>query len=192
MDEPFSNLDVELRERLSLDVRDILKKEGITGILVTHDQHEAFAISDKVGVMNEGQILQWDTPYNLYHEPANRFVADFVGQGSFITATVISPESFDTALGKLTGNRAYSELTTGAKVEILLRPDDIVPDEKGAIQATIVERAFKGAQILYTLALPTGETLLSLFPSHCNHPIGKKVTVSAAADHLICFPATNQ
>jgi len=191
MDEPFSNLDVELRERLSIDVRNILKKEGITGILVTHDQHEAFAISDKVGVMHNGLILQWDTPYNLYHEPAHRFVADFVGQGSFIKATMTTPDSFDTVLGVLKANRAYP-FDIGSTVEILLRPDDIVPDRQGPIKATIVERAFKGAEILYTLALPTGETLLSLFPSHCNYPIGKKVAARAAADHLVCFPVTGQ
>lgn len=190
MDEPFSNLDVELREKLSTEVRDILKKEEITGILVTHDQHEAFAISDKIGVMNNGEILQWDTPYNLYHEPADRFVADFVGQGSFIEATVTSPDTYDTVLGVLNANRAYM-FEPGQTVEILLRPDDIVPDKQGNISATIVERAFKGAEILYTLALPTGETLLSLFPSHCNHPIGTKVQVRAAADHLICFPVSH-
>ncbi|MGD2119211.1 MAG: ABC transporter ATP-binding protein [Chromatiales bacterium] len=187
MDEPFSNLDVELRERLSLEVRNILKQEGITGILVTHDQHEAFAISDKIGVMHQGRILQWDTPYNLYHEPAHRFVADFVGQGSFIRARVLEPDLFDTELGQLRANRAYT-FEPGSSVEILLRPDDIVPDKNGDIQATIVERAFKGAEILYTLALATGQTLLSLFPSHCNHQVGEKVTVRAAADHLICFP----
>lgn len=187
MDEPFSNLDIELRERLSLEVRDILKKEGITGILVTHDQHEAFAISDKVGVMQNGKILQWDTPYNLYHEPVDRFVADFIGQGSFIQATVVAPDSFETVLGTLRANRAYN-FTPGSTVEVLLRPDDIVPDDQGDIHVTIIERAFKGAEILYTLALPTGETLLSLFPSHYNYQVGEKTTVRAAADHLICFP----
>src|SRR5690606_32838878 len=69
MDEPFSNLDVELRKRLSLDVRDILKKAGISAILVTHDQQEAFAMSDHIGVIHQGQLAQWDTAYNLYHEP---------------------------------------------------------------------------------------------------------------------------
>ena len=93
-------------------------------------------------------------------------------------------------LGTLKANRAYF-FDMGQKVEILLRPDDIVPDKQGEISATIVERAFKGAEILYTLALPSGETLLLLFPSHCSYPIGKKVTVTAAADHLICFPVNH-
>ncbi|HEY5602436.1 MAG TPA: ABC transporter ATP-binding protein, partial [Gammaproteobacteria bacterium] len=78
LDEPFSNLDVELRKRLSSEVRNILKHRGITAIMVTHDQDEAFALGDNVGVMKDGHILQWDTPFNLYHEPADRFVADFI------------------------------------------------------------------------------------------------------------------
>jgi len=187
MDEPFSNLDIELRERLSTEVRDLLKAEGISGILVTHDQHEAFAVSDKVGVMRDGQILQWDTPYNLYHEPDNRFVADFIGQGRFIPGIVRSPETFETELGLLRGNRCCTQ-ATGEKVEILIRPDDLVPDEQGEIEAEVKDKAFKGAEILYTLELPTGTRLLSLFPSHHDHHLGDTVRVRMEAEHLICFP----
>jgi len=187
MDEPFSNLDIELRERLSTEVRDLLKAEGISGILVTHDQHEAFAVSDKVGVMRDGQILQWDTPYNLYHEPDNRFVADFIGQGRFIPGIVRSPDTFETELGLLRGNRCCTE-AVGEKVEILIRPDDLVPDERGEIEAEVKDKAFKGAEILYTLELPTGTRLLSLFPSHHDHHLGDTVRVRMEAEHLICFP----
>jgi iron(III) transport system ATP-binding protein len=188
MDEPFSNLDVDLRERLSLEVRDILKTQGITGIMVTHDQHEAFAISDKIGVMHEGSIIQWDTPYNLYHEPNTRFVADFIGQGEFILGTVIEPSRFETEFGILNSDRCAHENAIGRQVDILLRPDDLVPDPEGSIDATVVERAFKGAEILYTLQTDQGTRLLSLFPSHRNHALGEQVRVSVAAEHLICFP----
>src|SRR5690606_25878440 len=84
LDEPFSSLDVELRERLGFEVRSILKRLNATALLVTHDQHEAFAVADIVGVMREGRLEQWDTPYDLYHRPATRFVADFIGQGVFV------------------------------------------------------------------------------------------------------------
>jgi len=188
MDEPFSNLDVELRERLSVEVRDLLKSEGISGILVTHDQHEAFAVSDKVGVMRDGTILQWDTPYNLYHEPSHRFVADFIGQGRFIPGIVRSPETFETELGLLRGNRSCTR-AIGTTVEILIRPDDVVPDEHGEIEAVVKDKAFKGAEILYTLELSTGTRLLSLFPSHYDHHLGDTVRVRMDAEHLICFPA---
>jgi len=187
MDEPFSNLDVELRERLSVEVRDLLKSEGISGILVTHDQHEAFAVSDKVGVMRDGKILQWDTPYNLYHEPNDRFVADFIGQGRFIPGVVRSPETYETELGLLRGNRSCTQ-SIGATVEILIRPDDIVPDDRGDIVAVVKDKAFKGAEILYTLELATGTRLLSLFPSHSDHHLGDRVRVRMDAEHLICFP----
>jgi len=187
MDEPFSNLDVELRERLSVEVRDLLKSEGISGILVTHDQHEAFAVSDKVGVMRDGKILQWDTPYNLYHEPSDRFVADFIGQGRFIPGVVCSPETYETELGLLRGNRSCTQ-SIGATVEILIRPDDIVPDDQGDIEAVVKDKAFKGAEILYTLELATGTRLLSLFPSHSDHHLGDRVRVRMDAEHLICFP----
>ncbi len=187
LDEPFSNLDVELRERLSLEVRDILKREGITGMLVTHDQHEAFAISEQVGVMRDGRIVQWDTPYNLYHEPTDRFVADFIGQGRFLRGTMLSHEALETELGVLRGNRAYP-WSKGRKVEVLLRPDDIVPDAAGKLTAEVTTKAFKGAETLYTLRLTTGGTVLSLFPSHRDHAIGDQVRVRVAADHLVVFP----
>ena len=90
LDEPFSNLDVELRERLSLEIREILKRAGMAAILVTHDQNEAFVMADMVGIMREGRIEQWDTPYNLYHRPATRHVADFIGQGVFLPGEVLS------------------------------------------------------------------------------------------------------
>jgi iron(III) transport system ATP-binding protein len=187
MDEPFSNLDVELRERLSAEVRDILKAEGITGILVTHDQHEAFAVSDKVGVMHQGQVLQWDTPYNLYHEPEHRFVADFIGQGEFLLGEVVGPDSFQTEVGILKTDKVCGD-SLGRKVDVLFRPDDIIPDDSGDILAKVVEKAFKGAEILYTLQLPSGSRLLSLFPSHRNHALGEEVRVRIDAQHLICFP----
>ncbi len=101
MDEPFSNLDVELRERLSLEVRDILKREATTALIVTHDQHEAFSLADWVGVMHEGRIQQWASPYDLYHEPANRFVADFVGQGALLTGEVINDHQVEIEHGVL-------------------------------------------------------------------------------------------
>jgi iron(III) transport system ATP-binding protein len=187
LDEPFSNLDVELRERLSIEVRNILKAEGITGILVTHDQHEAFAISDKVGVTHQGRILQWDTPFNLYHEPANRFIADFVGQGVFVRGMLETPDTFRTDLGVLHANRAYQE-SLGTCVEILLRPDDIVPDPAGPIEGEVIEKAFKGAETLYTLRLESGTRVLALFPSHRDLAPGDRVRVRVAADHLVSFP----
>jgi len=187
MDEPFSNLDIEMRERLNNDVRQILKSKNMTGILVTHDQHEAFAISDQIGVMNNGKLLQWDTAYNLYHSPNSIFIADFIGQGVFLKGTLTSPDTVETEIGSISGDRAY-DFATGSKVKLLLRPDDIVPDPKGDISAKISHKAFKGAEILYTLQLHSGTELLSLFPSHHNFNIGENVNLRLAADHMVAFP----
>jgi len=191
LDEPFSNLDIELRERLSSEVRDILKRQGTTTVLVTHDQHEAFALGDQVGVMHDGKLLQWDTPYNLYHEPNCRFVADFIGQGVFLPGTLIKPDTVETEIGVYQGNRAY-DWGKGTRIEVLLRPDDIVPDPSSPLKAEVAQKAFKGAEILYTLRLVSGGRVLSLFPSHANHQIGERVGIRVQADHLVAFRLSEQ
>lgn len=85
LDEPFSNLDVDTRERLAFEVREILQKTGLTAILVTHNQAEAFAIADRIGVMKDGNIVQWDTAYGLHHNPVNQFVSDFIRREALLT-----------------------------------------------------------------------------------------------------------
>lgn len=188
LDEPFSNLDVELRRRLSHEVRDILKRRGTSAILVTHDQEEAFAVSDHVGVFKEGRLEQWDTPYNLYHEPATPFVASFIGQGYFIRGQLLSPDTVATELGTLRGNRAYT-WPTGSAVDVLLRPDDLVHAPDSALKAHIVGKSFQGATTLYRLQLPTGSQLEAVFPSHLDYASGAEVGIQVAADHLVLFAA---
>ena len=196
LDEPFSNLDVDLRERLSLEVRAILKQEGMTAILVTHDQHEAFAMADEIGVMADGKIQQWDTPYNLYHKPANRFVADFVGQGVFLPGTVIDNHRVDVELGRLQSRlpleclKGCAECGRGCRVEVLVRPDDIVHDDQSPTQAEILHRAFRGAEFLYTLRLTSGAEVLSLVPSHHDHAIGERIGIRLDVDHVVAFRNT--
>jgi len=189
LDEPFSNLDGELRRKLSHEVRDILKARGTSAILVTHDQEEAFAVSDHVGVFKEGRLEQWDTPYNLYHEPLTPYVASFIGQGYFIRGQLSSPESVQTELGELRGNRAYTWPAGGA-VDVLLRPDDIVYAPDSALKARIVGKSFQGASTLYRLQLPTGAQLESIFPSHADHLVGAEVGIRVAAEHLVLFQAS--
>ena len=187
LDEPFSNLDGELRRRLSKEVRDILKARGTSAILVTHDQEEAFAVSDHVGVFQNGRLQQWDTPYNLYHEPLTPFVASFIGQGYFIRGQLMTPDTVQTELGIINGNRAYN-LPAGSPVDVLLRPDDIVPDPASPLQARVSGKTFLGAATLYRLQLPTGSQLEAIFPSHADHHAGELVGIRIAADHLVLFP----
>ena len=182
LDEPFSNLDVDLRERLSLEVREIIKASGATAVLVTHDQQEAFSMADEVGILHQGRIQQWDSPYNLYHRPANRFVADFVGQGAFLPAKALGGRRLEIELGVLEGDSPG-----GPEVEVLLRPDDVVHDDAAPTQAEVVHKAFRGAEILYTLRLASGRKVLALVPSHHNHALGEKIGIRLDVDHVVAF-----
>jgi len=193
LDEPFSNLDVELRERLSLEVRDILKRAGMAAILVTHDQNEAFAVSDVVGIMREGRIEQWDTPYNLYHRPATRHVADFIGQGVFLPGEVLSRQVVEVELGRLDSKvpmdcaSSCAECQRGCRLDVLLRPDDVIHDDASEVKAEVIAKSFRGAEFLYTLRLASGAQVLSLVPSHHNHAIGEMIGIRLDVDHVVTF-----
>ncbi len=188
LDEPFSNLDVDLRSRLSAQVRGILRERSTTAILVTHDQNEAFALSEHIGVMHAGRILQWDSAYNLYHRPVERFVADFIGQGVFLRGKLLDTQQIETEVGIIRG-RGHFDWPTGSAVDVLLRPDDVQQDADAAVQATVSNRAFIGPKILYSLALASGATLLSLSPSSRELALGDKVGIRVSAEHLVAFPA---
>ena len=191
LDEPFSNLDVELREKLSLEVRDILKHESITALLVTHDQHEAFAVADAVGVMHQGRIQQWDNPYNLYHRPANRFVADFIGQGVLLPGEVLDGRRVRIGLGVLDGiidgDGGHAWCEPGCRVDVLIRPDDIIHDDASPLVAEVERKAFRGADFLYTLRLPDGQRVLAQVGSHHNHAIGEQIGIRLGIDHVVAF-----
>jgi len=193
LDEPFSNLDVELREQLSVEVRDVIKASGATAVLVTHDQQEAFAMADEIGIMNEGRIAQWDSPYRLYHEPVNRFVADFVGQGVFLPAKVLNAHRVEIELGVLDGavphacRQGCDACGRGCLADVLLRPDDVVHDDASSMKAEVVKKAFRGADILYTLRLDSGRTVLALVPSHHNHALGERIGIRLDVDHVVAF-----
>lgn len=187
LDEPFSSLDPDLREQVATEVRKILKHENVTAFLVTHDQHEAFAMADEVGVMENGSIAQWDSAYNIYHEPKTRFVADFVGLGSMIPATVINHKTLDTEFGEVTGTFS-DEHKTGAKVDLLVRPDDIPHNDSSPITALVEEKRFRGAEFLYKLRLQSGNSVLCYAPSHHNHQIGEPIGIKLDLEHLVVFP----
>ena len=193
LDEPFSSLDVELRERLSLEVRAILKAAGMAAILVTHDQDEAFVMADVVGVMKNGRIEQWDTPYLLYHRPATRYVAEFIGQGVFLPGEVLTPHTVEVELGVLDSDVPMECRNTCANckrdchLDILLRPDDVIHDDASPVLATVMAKAFRGADFLYTLRLQSGRDVLSLVPSHHNHPIGEQIGIRLNVDHVVGF-----
>jgi iron(III) transport system ATP-binding protein len=185
LDEPFSNLDVDFRAKLTVEVREILKQQNTTAILVTHDQNEAFSLADEIGIMRDGAIEQWDTPYRLYHEPVSRYVADFVGQGVFLPGTVLADARIRLELGVFQADT--SDWPQGTEVDVLLRPDDILHDDASPLQAKVLHKTFRGAQFLYTLQLPAGGHVMSLVPSHHNHAIGERIGIRLEIDHLVAF-----
>ncbi|HEY1059040.1 MAG TPA: ABC transporter ATP-binding protein [Limnobacter sp.] len=184
LDEPFSNLDVELKERLTLEVRDILKAERMSAILVTHDQHEAFSMADEIGVMDNGVLQQWGSSYALYHQPNSRMVADFIGQGVFLPARR-SAKCIEFELGELPIPEGAA--IDAAELDILIRPDDIIHDDASPLQATVIRKAFRGADFLYTLALGSGAHVMALVPSHHNHAIGEPIGIRLELDHVMTF-----
>jgi iron(III) transport system ATP-binding protein len=184
LDEPFSALDVDLRERLSQDVRAILRHEKMTALLVTHSQWEAFAMADQIGVMQQGRLCQWDSAYNLYHRPADRFVADFVGEGRLLPGTRRADGVVEIELGELS---THAKGNGSGPVEVLLRPDDVVHDDCSRITAEVRARAFRGAEFLYTLRLDSGHEVLSLVPSHHDHAVGCRIGIRLDVEHVVAF-----
>jgi iron(III) transport system ATP-binding protein len=192
LDEPFSSLDVDLRERLAHELRAILKAARATALFVTHDQQEAFAMGDVIGVMHQGHLQQWADAYTLYHRPATRFVAEFIGHGVFAPARVVQDGysvRVQTPLGDLVDldecplPSAYPQ----GLCDVLLRADDIVHDDQAPLKAEIVRKSFRGSEFLYTLRLESGLTVMAHVGSHHNHHVGEWIGIRPEVDHVVTF-----
>ena len=189
LDEPFSNLDTELRRTLSLEVRDILKRNGTTAILVTHDQSEAFNVADCIGVMDQGRLLQWGSAQDIYQHPATPFVAAFVSQGQLIPGT-LEGRHVSTVLGSVTFDTAEQDMPPDGPVQLLLRPWNIVHDPAGPARARILGQQFHGAFTQTTLQVESAPApLLSHDPMLADLPCGAEVSLSILPRHLQLFPA---
>jgi iron(III) transport system ATP-binding protein len=185
LDEPFSGLDTTLRERLAAEVRAILRREGSTALMVTHDQHEAFALADVVGVMNDGCIEQWGAAPQVYHAPATRFVAGFVGEGALVRGRACEG-GVRTALGILP---VQCPVDMGVTMDVLLRPDQLELAEPGQCPGVVRARAFRGAETLYTLALADGNVVQVLASGQSDHAVGTSLGLRVNAARLAAFPA---
>jgi iron(III) transport system ATP-binding protein len=173
LDEPFSNLDVELRYRLSEDVRGILKQLNMTAILVTHDQSEAFSFADKIAVIKDGRFEQFSDAYKLYHYPKTSFVAGFIGEGIMVDGRLLQeflPKS--------------NKLVTG---RVLVRPDDILYDDSSFVKGLITKKFFRGSHFLYNLIFDNGLQVYSLVQSHYSYNVGDKIGVKFELDHIVEF-----
>lgn len=188
LDEPFSNLDADLRARLSKDVRRLLKQEQTSAILVTHDQQEAFAMADKIGIMHEGRLKQWDTPYQIYHRPADAYTARFIGTGVMLRGKIKNERCISLATGDFCGTMPLCCKDT-AEVDVLIRPDDIVHDDHSPVTAEVLDKDFKGGYFIYTLKLDSGETVSAHVAGHHDHPVGSRIGITMQVEDLIAFPA---
>jgi putative spermidine/putrescine transport system ATP-binding protein len=165
LDEPLSNLDPALRERTRREIRDLIRRVGITTIFVTHEQEEAFDLGDRVAVLRAGQLEQVGTPEDLYAAPANEFVAEFVGRSSRVPVTVIGPSERGL---KLAIEGVEWDLLDGipdapplGPAVMLVRPEAlrILAAGPGAILGRVTERRFTGSASLFTILTDGGSTL---------------------------------
>lgn len=186
LDEPFASLDIELREQIAKEMRAILKRNGVTAVLVSHNQLEAFAMADTIGVMRDGILMQWDNAFTLYHRPVCTYVANFIGDGVFLPGKVINSTNVETELGVINGGQSHG-FKHGDEISVLIRPDDIIHDDDSALKAKVLDKAFRGAEFLYTLSLQSGSQVLSLIPSHHNHALNESIGIRLEIDHLVVF-----
>ncbi|MCK5347131.1 MAG: ABC transporter ATP-binding protein, partial [Candidatus Heimdallarchaeota archaeon] len=186
MDEPFSNLDVPLRETLSEEVRYILNEFGTTGLLVTHNQHEAFAMADQIGVMKDGKLLQWDTADNLYYKPASYDVARFVGEGSFIKANIDSSGKVCSEIGSFSKNHLNGR--NGLEVKkLFIRPEDVLINHESSYKAKLIKSHFRGPGRFHTFELPSGNQLTCLDKCPKLLELNKDYGISVCDTHVTLF-----
>lgn len=183
LDEPFSNLDPDMRSRMRAEVDAILQQSGATTVLVTHDHEEAFAMADRVAVLNRGRLEQLGTPEVVYHLPTTPFVAEFVGQADFLLGAVDGLQ-VRTELGQFPNTSGFPN---GMAVSVMIRPDDValVPTPDGS--GVVLSRQFRGSENLYTVRLASGRSLHSSQPSDVVYERGSRVEIKISATHTVLF-----
>ena len=211
LDEPFSNLDVDLRVQMREEVRRIIKETGVTAVSVTHDQEEALSISDRIAVLADGRIEQVDGPEWVFQQPESRFVADFLGHASFLSG-LVHGDSVDTALGRvLRGDvNGLAEAYDGTAIDLLVRPDDVTAypidgehtsdrsdtdgeDVDDESDGEVVYRRYLGPTILYRIELDNGDVVECMHNHSERFELGERVGVRVTADHeLAWFPASHR
>lgn len=190
LDEPFSNLDVRLRVEMREEVRRILKEAGVTAVSVTHDQEEALSISDRVAVMHEGNLEQVGRPEEVFEQPESRFVAEFLGQASFLRG-LARPDHVETTLGHIeaAGIEGYDAEYAGADIDVLVRPDDLkaTPCEETKADGVVVHRQYTGPSFVYRVELGSGDVVACLHNHVEEFDIGRPVRVELVADHPLAW-----
>ena len=188
LDEPFASQDQELKGHLKDIMLKLIKKKNITTIIVTHDQNEALSLSEKMGILRKGKLEQFATTFETYHFPSNRFVANFMGMGTFLPGKIVD-DALVTEFGIVKRFR-YSndvDLKKTNEVSVFLRPDDVVISTNSAIKAKVISRVFLGASLLYRLKLDTGSEVLSIMNARLSKEINAYVSVTIELTRLIVY-----
>ena len=149
LDEPFGALDAKLRKEMQNEIKKIQQEVGITFIFVTHDQEEAMTLSDKIAVMNDGVVMQLGTPMDIYNEPQNRFVAEFIGDSNIIEA--VMPTDKVVVIDGIEWECVDTGFLPGEEVEVVIRPEDfdVVAPEAGIVSGMITSKVFMGVHYEY-------------------------------------------
>jgi len=203
LDEPFSALDRNLRASMQVEVKEILRKIGVTTIFVTHDQSEALSLSDRIAVINEGHIRQVGTPDEIYRRPADRFVASFVGDVNVFSARLESIDGANAAVAL--GAKRFAVLAAplagvapGGKVDLFVRPEDLHVATDGATAAltgTVATQVYQGGHVDLYVDVPeaaSGRVLLRLSgrEASSSRPIGSRVGITISTNEAMAFPAS--
>ncbi|EJE8557340.1 ABC transporter ATP-binding protein [Vibrio vulnificus] len=183
LDEPFSNIDTQVRHELIAEIRKIFKQQGVTAIFVTHSREEAFAFADKMAVMNHGVIEQYGTASELYYKPSSKFVADFLGGGSYLPAKRLSESEFETHLGVVEAT-AQQSILINDQCELLLRPQHIQISAAEESRIRIMEQQFMGDHCRYVIEA-NGNKLLASSAEALN--IGQMVSVKVDTQGILAF-----
>ena len=185
LDEPFSALDYELKDNLMNDIMKLIKSENITAILITHSAEEAFKMSDKIAFISNNTITQFANPYDIYHRPVSKEIANFFGISSYIKAKITDSSHINCILGDFVG--MVDQFNKDDKVDLLIRPDDIIHDDNSLFSAKVTEKTFRGSDFLYELELKDGQKIFCYAPSHHNHQVNEVIGIKLDLDHLVIF-----
>ena len=191
LDEPLSNVDQSFKEEIQVELKQLLKNSKITTIIVTHDSYEAFYLGSKCGIILDGELKQYDNPYNVYHLPNSVEVVNFLNRGILIPAEVTSPKSLENEdLGTITGNFARP-FPIGSKVKLLIQPEDLQHDDGSNLKLEVVDRKFRGSNFIYTLKTLSNKLIPVFVHSHHihQHEVDEKFGIKRPIhiDHIVCF-----
>ena len=195
LDEPFANIDQNLKEEIQYSVKNLLKKFNLTTIIVTHDSFEAFSLADKCGVILNQELKQFDVPYNVHHEPNSLDVAKFLNRGVFVDVKVVETDCAvhslnHPVLGEIRG-KLVNNFPVGTTVKLLLQPEDLRHDDQSKLKLEVIDRKFKGTNFIYTLKTSSNEKIPVFVHSHHIHQHEKSekfgIKTPIFIDHLVCF-----